>query len=84
VQVRRGIARDADVVKFGWRDAGRIEAIADSQRRKTRAMFLAIEPFFFCGSDQLPIANDRRRRIPVVGIDSQNVQTHSLLAGRKA
>ena len=83
VEVRRRVTRDADVVEFGWCDAGRIEAIADRQGGKTRAMFLAIESFFFRSSDQLAIANNRSRRIPVVGIDSQNVQTHSYWLAEK-
>ena len=82
VQVRRGIARNADVVEFGSGYAGGLEAVADGQGGKARAMLLAIEPFLFCGGHQLAIVHDRRRCVPVVSINSQDVQTHSLLAGR--
>jgi len=40
-------------------------------------MFLAIEPFFFRSGYQPAIVHNRGRRVSVVSIDSQDVQTHS-------
>src|SRR5438128_328470 len=66
VQVRRRIARDADVIYAGDIDSRGFQAIADRFGRKARAVLDSIEPLFFNGCDQLSVLDDRRRRITVV------------------
>jgi hypothetical protein len=36
-------------------------------------MFFAIEPLFLRGCDQSPVADDGRRSVAVISINSQNV-----------
>lgn len=60
VQVRRGIARDPDVVQVLERYAGFLEAITDRLLGETRAMLEAIETLLFGGGDQSAVFDDCR------------------------
>ncbi len=68
-----GIARDRDVVDFRQRNAGSVQAVTDSRRRKSRSILHTVKAFFFNGGDQAAVCNNRRGGIAVVGIDSQDV-----------
>src|SRR6266498_3662693 len=72
VQVRRRIARDADVIDFFNPNSRRPQTILDRLRGKTRTMLDAIEPLFFDRGNQLTIADDRRGRITVISIYAEN------------
>ena len=67
-----GIARNRDVIHFGEFYADLIEAVADRARGKPGGVFHSIQPLFFDGRNQLTVGHDRRGRIGVIGVDSQN------------
>ncbi len=78
VQVRRRIARDADVVHVLESHAGGIEAVTDRLFGKTRAVLDAIEALFFGGGDQSAVFDDCRRSIAVIRVDSEDVHRASI------
>ena len=55
VQVRRGIARDTNVVQFFKPNSRRFETVTNRLLWKARRVLEAIEALFFRGGDQLAI-----------------------------
>jgi len=78
VQVRRRIARDANVVHLFEPHACRFETVANRLLGKTRAMLDAIEALFLSRGDQSTVFDDCRRSIAVVRVDSENVHRESI------
>ena len=72
MQVRRGITRDPHVINLFNADSRRAQAILDRSRGEPGAVLDAIEALFFNRGDQFTIANERRRRIAVISVDSEN------------
>jgi hypothetical protein len=46
------------------------QAVFDRFGREPRAMFAAIESFFFDGGDEFAVSNDCRSRVPVICINT--------------
>ena len=75
--MRRGIARDTDVVHLFEPQPRRIETITNRLLGETGAMFDAIETLFFDRGDQSAVLDDCRRSIAVIRVDSENVHRES-------
>ena len=73
VQVCGWIARDSNVVQIFNTDAGGLETVSNRLRRKARRVLEPVEALLFDRSDQLPIADNRRRRIAVIRINTENI-----------
>ena len=78
MQVRRRIARDADVVHVLEPYVRCFETVTDRLLGETRAMFDAIEALFLGGGDQSAVFDDCRRSIAVIRVDSENVHRASI------
>src|SRR5215813_11519876 len=78
VQVRRWVSRNADVIDGFNPDAGGLQAVTNRFSRKAGAMFEAIEALFFSRSDQFAITDNRRRRITMIGVYSENDHVKNL------
>ena len=72
-QPRPGIARNSDVVHFPHRETCFAQTVADGLGGKTRRVFYAVEALFFTGGNQTTVANNGRRGVAVIRIDSENV-----------
>src|SRR3954447_14318756 len=73
MQVRRRITRDPNVVQILNTDPRFVETETDRLLRETSRVLEPVEALLFGRSDQPPIANERRRRIPVICINPQYV-----------
>ena len=71
--MRRRIARDTNVVQIFNIEAGGLETVANRLRWEACGVLETVEALLFYGSDQLPIAHDRSRRIPVIGVNTENI-----------
>ena len=78
VQVRRWIARDADVVHLFEPHAGRFETVTNCLLGEARAVLDAIETLFLRRGDQSAVLDDCRRSIAVIRVDSENVHRDSI------
>lgn len=56
----------------------RVETVTDRLLGKARAVFDAIEPFFFDRGDQSAVFDDCRRSIAVIRVDPENVHRESI------
>src|SRR5262245_41907282 len=72
-EMRARIARHADVIDVGGRDAGHVQARLNRLMRKPGDMLDAAEAFLFDGCDELAVAHDDRRHVAVIGVDTENV-----------
>jgi hypothetical protein len=66
------------MIQLFRRYAGSIQAVTYCGRREASTMLLSIETFFFRGSDQLTIFNDRSCCVAMVSVDSQDIQRATL------
>jgi hypothetical protein len=78
VQPRGRIARNAYVFDLVNRDACPVEAVLNGPARKPRTMLDAIEALFFHRSDYFAVANDGRRRVAVIRVYPEDVQSSSI------
>lgn len=78
VQMRRRIARDADMVHIFQPHVRRCETVTDGLLGKARAVFDAIEALFLGRGDQSAVFDDCRRSIAVICVDSENVHRASI------
>ena len=60
------------MIDFCDRNTCGLQTVLNRVRGKTGAVFDAIEALFFRRSDQFTIADNRRRCITVIGINSEN------------
>src|SRR2546423_14993588 len=81
-QVRTRITRDGEEIDVSGRDAAELEADADCLLGKSGVVLDAPEPLLFDCGDELPVADEDRRHITVVGIDADDI--HSVSAGMRA
>src|ERR1043165_2826090 len=70
VQMRRWISGDSDVVQIIEPNACLFKTVTNRLLGKSGRMLEAIEALFFSRGDQAAILDDRRRRIPVISVDS--------------
>lgn len=70
------------MVDLVGRNLGLFETIANRLGGKSRPMFDAVKAFFFNRGDQLAIDHQRRGRIAVVSVDTDNVR-HRRVGGFK-
>src|ERR1051325_8386698 len=70
MQVRRRIARDADVLDLFNRNSRHLQTVSDCLRRKSRAVLAPIEALLLDGGQQLTVTHDGRRSIPVICINT--------------
>lgn len=71
VQVRRRVARDADVVDVLDRDARGLQAVADRLHGKAGAVLEAVETLLLGGSDELSVAHNGGGGVAVIGVNPQ-------------
>jgi len=55
-----------------------MQAILDGFRGEPRAVLFTVEAFFLDGGYQFAVLDQRGRSVPVIGIDSENVQANTL------
>ena len=77
MQVRRRVARDADVVDVFEAYGGFIETVTNGLLRETGAVLDAIETFFFDRGDQSAVFDDCRCSIAVIRVDAEDVHRES-------
>jgi len=77
VQMRRRIARDADVVHLFETHARGLKTVTNRPLGETGAVLDAIETLFFDRGDQSAVFDDCRRSIAVIRVDSENVHRES-------
>jgi hypothetical protein len=73
MQVRRGVARNANMLDLFNVNAGSFQAVAHRLRGKSRTVLHAIEAFFFNRGEQFSIFDDRRRCITVICVYPEDV-----------
>jgi len=73
MQMRGGVARNADVLDFLNPNSGRAQAILNRLSGKSGAVLDAIETLFFGGRDQLAVFDERGGCIAVICIDAEDV-----------
>ena len=64
------IAVDGNMIEFAKADAPFLQAILDRMCRQTSPMFDPAKAFFLSRGDDLSIAKQTRRRVPVVSVDA--------------
>ena len=75
--MRRRIPRDADVLDLFDVDTCDAQTLLDRLRGKAGAVLDASEALFFGGGNKLTVFDQRRRRITVICIETENI--HFLL-----
>ena len=70
VQMRRRIARNADMIDLVQADSRGLHTVANRLRRKPRAVLEAVEAFLLHRRDQLPVDDQRRAGVAVVSVYS--------------
>src|SRR5262249_56740759 len=71
-QIGPTVLIDSDVPDIGEPDARFAHAVGDRLRREAGPMLDAAESLFLCCRNERAVANNRRSRIAVEGIDSKN------------
>lgn len=78
-KIRLRIAADGDVRELGALDATDLETPGNGLRWKTSPVLYSPEPLFFQRNDELAVAQEDRRSVGVIGIDSEYVRQDAAL-----
>ncbi len=74
MQVGRGLAPDGDVVDVGQAQSAVVQDEADRFAGKAGPVLDAPDALLLDGRDELSVDDQRGGRVPVVGVDPQDVQ----------